>query len=83
MKIKLRFFAICRELAGQEYATIDLPESCDRERLHNEIGTLFPRLSELLPQVAIALNNEYAPRDGNLKLNDGDEISLIPPVSGG
>lgn len=83
MKIKLRFFAMCRELAGEEHATIDLPQSCDRQRLHSEIGTLFPRLFKLLPQVAIAINNEYVRGDGNLKLKDGDEISFIPPVSGG
>lgn len=83
MKIKLRFFAMCKELAGLEHTVIDLPQSCDRQQLQIEIGNLFPRLSEFLPQVAIAINNEYVHGDGEFQLNEGDEISLIPPVSGG
>lgn len=74
---------MCRDLAGLENSSIDIPQSCDRQRLFSEIGNSFPRLLEILPQVAIAINNEYVRGDGILQLNDGDEISLIPPVSGG
>lgn len=74
---------MCKDLAGQEQSSIDIPQNCDRQRLFGEIGKLFPRLNEILPQVAIAVNNEYVRGDENLQLNDGDEICLIPPVSGG
>ena len=74
---------MCKDLAGQESSSIDIPQSCDRQRLLSEIGGLYPRLIEILPQVAIAINNEYVRGDGKLQLNDGDEIGLIPPVSGG
>ena len=38
-------------------------------------------LAELLPRCALACNGEYA--DGVQPLADGDEVAVIPPVSGG
>lgn len=81
MKIKVRFFAICRELAGTDIAELELPKNADKQLLWNELYKLYPDLSAVSAHVALAVNDEYSA--GDFTLHDGDEISLIPPVSGG
>ncbi|MBY6277125.1 MAG: molybdopterin converting factor [Symbiobacterium thermophilum] len=41
----------------------------------------YPNLARLAPVLSVAVNREYAPADRVLA--DGDEVALIPPVSGG
>ena len=46
--------------------------------------TLGPRLAALGDAVVLAVNQEYVELDGTaLTLNAGDEVALIPPLSGG
>jgi MoaE-MoaD fusion protein len=40
-----------------------------------------PRFEGMLPSLAMSVNREYAERDHSLR--DGDEVALLPPVSGG
>jgi molybdopterin converting factor small subunit len=41
----------------------------------------FPKLARLRPALRVAVNREYAAEEAGL--SDGDEVALIPPVSGG
>ena len=81
MKIRVRFFAMCRELAGTDRAAFEFPDNADKHYLLNEITGSYRGLSGILSRVALAVNNKYI--SGDFELHDGDEISLIPPVSGG
>ena len=81
MILKVRFYAICRDLSGRDEAEIELPGNKTVGSLWEELVRRFPDLSPIAPIVAVAVNNCYAKADHIL--NDGDEISLIPPVSGG
>ncbi len=76
MLVRVRLFAQLRERAGARELELDLPEgACVRDALARVDG-----LADGLPLV-MAVNREYAPRDAPLAA--GDELALIPPVSGG
>ena len=81
MRLKLVLFAGAREAAGVAEAQLDFEEAeLDTAALLVKLGGV-PKLAELLPRCALACNGEYA--DGVQPLADGDEVAVIPPVSGG
>ena len=72
----MRLFAMLRERAGAPEITLDLP---DGARVRDALDSLS-ELAEGIPLV-LAVNREYA--DEERVLGPGDELALIPPVSGG
>ena len=82
MRLKLVLFAGAREAAGVAEAQLDFEEAeLDTAALLVKLEAAYPKLAELLPRCALACNGEYA--DGVQPLADGDEVAVIPPVSGG
>ncbi len=81
MKITVHLFGILKELMGRAHDTINLPEgACVREVLLS-YARQVPRLEAMLPSLAVSVNQEYSEVDRALR--DGDEVGLLPPVSGG
>jgi molybdopterin synthase catalytic subunit len=76
VEVTVLLFAMLRERAGARQITLDLPEGA---RVRDALDSLGD-LASGLPLV-MAVNREYAPEDH--VLDPGDEIALIPPVSGG
>jgi molybdopterin converting factor subunit 1 len=76
VEITVRLFAMLRERAGTPEVTLELP---DGARVGDALDSLAG-LAEGLPLV-MAVNREYAEADR--VLDAGDELALIPPVSGG
>jgi MoaE-MoaD fusion protein len=76
VEVTVRLFAILRERAGAGSVTLELPEGA---RVRDAIDSLS-ELAEGVPLV-MAVNREYASEDH--VLDAGDELALIPPVSGG
>ncbi len=76
MQITVRLFAQLRERAGTGELSIEVP---DGARVQDAIEALGD-LADGFP-VVMAVNREYA--DGEAVLSAGDELALIPPVSGG
>lgn len=76
MKIMVRLFAALRERADTGSLEVDLRNGA-------RIGDVWPALGlgEEPPGLAYARNREYADRDQELA--EGDEVAVIPPVSGG
>ena len=76
MKVAVRLFAGLRELAGTRTTEIDLP-------VGSTAADVWPalELGAEPPGLLLAVNKGYAARD--TILHDGDEVALIPPVSGG
>jgi len=78
MEVTVRLFAMLRERAGAQELTLELPDGASvSDALASE--ALAP-LAEGIPLV-MAVNREYA--GGEHVLDPGDELALIPPVSGG
>jgi MoaE-MoaD fusion protein len=82
MLVRVRLFAILRERAGAEALELELGEGATVDDVLAAAAGQRG-LEELLARlpVAVAVNREYAPRDQRLAA--GDEVALIPPVSGG
>jgi MoaE-MoaD fusion protein len=76
VEVTVRLFAMLRERAGASEVTVELP---DGARVSDALAAL-DGLADGLPLV-MAVNREYA--DGDAPLGAGDELALIPPVSGG
>ncbi len=81
MRLDLRFFALYRERAGRSQFTLELPEGATVADLTDEIRGHFPMLAPTDVKIVVAVNAEYAEPD--TLLHQGDEVCLIPPVSGG
>ncbi len=82
MEISVRFFALYRERAGCREANVTLPgEAATVADLLLSVREKFPRLAPPEVRIVVAVNEEYAEPDTTLQA--GDEVCLIPPVSGG
>ncbi|NKB69945.1 MAG: molybdopterin converting factor subunit 1 [Candidatus Latescibacteria bacterium] len=81
MKIRILSFAVCHEIIGNREVDIEIVENATVSTAIEELVKLYPALSGCKDSLAVAVNAEYA--DGSKILKAGDEIALIPPVSGG
>lgn len=81
MKITVKLFAILKDRAGVGEVVLELNDGVSISSAADALKSKFPSLCDFLPRVAYAVNREYMPAD--TKLRDGDELAIIPPVSGG
>lgn len=81
LTVRVRLFAIQRELAGRREIELALPAGVTVEDAWRDLVRRFPVLAPGRPYVRFARNGEYT--DAQSPLADGDEIAVIPPVSGG
>jgi molybdopterin converting factor subunit 1 len=81
MRVKVLYFAVLRDLCGQSTEEIDLPAGGNVGNLLALLAARHTTQNKLWNSIAIAVNQEYA--QPNLILQDGDEVALLPPVSGG
>jgi molybdopterin synthase catalytic subunit len=81
MRIQLKYFAIIRETMGRGGDTKEVAAASTAGEVLDLIGRETPAVARLLPALMIMVNQEYASRDHVLR--EGDELALIPPVSGG
>ncbi len=81
MTITVKFFAILRERAGVSELQLALPPAATVITARTMLGERFPSIGDHLARVAWAVNRAYVPV--GTELHDGDELAVIPPVSGG
>lgn len=85
MRVAVLYFGILKDLVAAERDALELPEG-------ETVGGLVSRLREsaskqgeglagIWSSLAVAVNREYAPAETVLR--EGDEVALLPPVSGG
>ncbi len=80
MTVSILLFGIARDIAGGRKLQLAIPDGSNVGALLTELGNLYPAFNEL-SSLLVAVNDEYA--DRNVLLTGGEEIALIPPVSGG
>ena len=77
----VRLFALYRERAGTREFSIELPSGSTVADLTDAVRALYPRLAPPDVKIVVAVNADYAEPDD--VLHTGDDVCLIPPVSGG
>ena len=81
MEVRVLFFAAYRELAGAREAVVALPDGTRTGELLERVLEAHPKLRPHRDSMILAVNEEFAGPDATLK--PGDEVALLPPVSGG
>ena len=81
IRVRVRLFAMQRELAGTRGVDLELPAGATVEDAWAALVERFPVLAPGRAAVRFGVNGGYAPAE--TLLGDGDEVAMIPPVSGG
>ena len=79
--LKVRLFAILKDAVGDREITITVPNGVTVSYLNNEILKKYPQLRSFSNKFVTSVN--YKVTSGDTIINSGDEIALLPPVSGG
>ncbi len=80
MIVQVRLFALAKELAGTETLTLKLAEPATVGMLRKALAE-NAALGQLAPHILFAIDADYAP--DSRRLEDGQTVACIPPVSGG
>lgn len=83
MSIKVLLFAKARELAGTDELTLNVVPKLRTSDLVAQIEAKCPDLTILRRSFVLALNQDYVEHNQVLDLKNGDELAIIPPISGG
>ncbi len=81
MKIRTLLFGSLRELLGKQGETLELQEGATASEVLSHYSRIEPRFALFATSLAVSVNHEYAMPDR--VLHHGDEVGLLPPVSGG
>ena len=81
MRVTVRLFARLKDLAGAGELVRDLPAPATVETVWTSLVSDIPSLREYERTMSVAVNAEYARMSA--KVQDGDEVAFLPPVSGG
>jgi molybdopterin synthase catalytic subunit len=81
MRVRVLFFGILKDLTEASSAELELPPGATAADLWSALNLRTPALARFERSVALAVNQHYS-EPGTL-LADGDEVALLPPVSGG
>ena len=80
-KVSVRLFALLGEIAGTRETEVELSEGLRAIDVYRVLCERYPEMAGMNGSLMYAINAEYV--DAETPLRDGDELALIPPVSGG
>tara|TARA_Y100000814_G_scaffold51411_1_gene31922 strand:- start:1271 stop:1522 length:252 start_codon:yes stop_codon:yes gene_type:complete len=81
LKINILLFANLKEIANQSSLQLDVPETAIVADIIDIVKKEIPNLVPYFESIMIAVNMTYV--ENSYKLNNNDEVALIPPASGG
>ena len=81
MQVTIQFFSYLSELTGCSRINETLAAGTCLGSLHDRVMEHFPKLAAMRNSTLLAVGVEYQSRE--YVLQDGDEVSLFPPVQGG
>jgi molybdopterin synthase catalytic subunit len=81
MRVRILFFGMLKDLLVKASDSVEVADGSSVRDMLTEYARGFPQLKEALPSLAVAVNQHYAVPETVLK--QGDEVALLPPVSGG
>jgi molybdopterin converting factor subunit 1 len=81
MRVVVKFFSSYKEAVGASKAELDVEDGITVGALVEKLKGDNPNLAKLTDEIVVSVNLEYSLFDK--VLTEGDEIALLPPVSGG
>jgi len=81
MKIGVLFFGVLKDVVGRSGETVELPDGTQVREILLYYARKAPRFEAMATSLAVSVNQEYSELDR--PLHEGDEVGLLPPVSGG
>jgi molybdopterin converting factor subunit 1 len=81
MQVQVRLFAAAREIVGRGEVSLELREGSTVGDVMEHFFSHYPELRAISGSLLLAVNREFADRTNTL--HEGDEVGVIPPVSGG
>jgi molybdopterin converting factor small subunit len=81
LKVALVYLGQAREVAGTKEEEVVLPAPAKLEQAISQAMAAHPKLGELRETIKLLINGQWAA--SNAELNDGDRVTLLPPVGGG
>ncbi|XP_043241725.1 molybdopterin synthase sulfur carrier subunit-like isoform X2 [Amphibalanus amphitrite] len=81
--VTLLLFAKARELVGSPQVSVSVPTECSGAELRELLVQTYPQLATLQGTFILAVNQRYLEADESVTIRRGDEVAVIPPISGG
>lgn len=81
LRVTVRLFAAYREMVGAAQVEVDVPDGAPVGAVLTDLVQRYPQLRAPAEATKFAVNQEYV--DPSAPLKAGDEVVLLPPVSGG
>ncbi len=81
LNIHVIFLGPATDFTRCQSAQLEVPDGTTADDFKKIVGKEYPAIEGLMPSVRLAVNEEFAVADQVLR--DGDEVAVIPPVSGG
>ncbi len=81
MRVQVRLFAAARAVVGQGEVSVELEDGSTVGDFMERFLVRYPELAEMAGSLLLAVNREFA--DQSVGLKDGDEVGVMPAVSGG
>jgi molybdopterin converting factor subunit 1 len=81
VRIRVLFFGVIRDVVGLREDSLDLPSGGNLGLVFEHYAQRFPRLRDMASSTVLALNQQFS--SPAAPLAEGDEVALLPPVSGG
>lgn len=81
MRTRVLFFGVLKEMAGMSSEDAEFPPGTDLRAVFDRYAARFPAVRNMAGSIVMARNQEFS--DPSAKLQEGDEIAFLPPVSGG
>jgi len=83
VEVKLLYFAKGKEVVGKTEETLSLEVGTTTANLWDVLIQRYPKLKDIMNSCVFAVNQEYVAKDASQELHSGDEVAIIPPLSGG
>jgi molybdopterin synthase catalytic subunit len=83
VELRVLYFAKAREVVGKSEEAVTLAAPATAASLQAHLVATYPDLASVLRSCVFALNQEYVQMEASVPLKDGDEVAVIPPLSGG
>jgi MoaE-MoaD fusion protein len=81
MQVRVLFFGMLKEMVGRSAEDAEFPDGSDLRGVFESYAARHPRLREMARSIVMARNHEFA--DLATRVEEGDEVAFLPPVSGG